>query len=176
MIMYINIRNIKYLRFTSVLVYRVVRNQPPPVLSINLDHNPYKCSATGCAKSFRKAKLLHYHMKYYHGDIRAVDDDLAVNTGNQTDVFSQQKAFINQNGSKKRCIALSTVTVNKGTDAQMRVKRRSSAPPAFSAQNYQQWSSLKKTREKLDNNAQRSFNKEREKRYVEIGMAKPQHL
>ncbi|XP_056590523.1 PHD finger protein 20 isoform X1 [Triplophysa dalaica] len=157
-------------RFSREPLYRVVRNQPPPVLSINLDHNPYKCSATGCAKSFRKAKLLHYHMKYYHGDIRAVDDDLAMNTGNQTDVFSQEKAFNNQNGSKKRCIALSTVPVNKGTDAQMRVKRRSSAPPAFSAQNYQQWSSLKKTREKLDNNEQRCFDKEREKRYVEIGV------
>uniref|UniRef100_A0A8C6MCS7 PHD finger protein 20, a n=1 Tax=Nothobranchius furzeri TaxID=105023 RepID=A0A8C6MCS7_NOTFU len=41
---------------------------PPPVLSINLDHNPFKCSAAGCTKSFRKAKLLHYHMKYYHGE------------------------------------------------------------------------------------------------------------
>ena len=52
-------------------VYRVVKNQPPPVLSINLDHNAFKCSAPGCTKSFRKAKLLHYHMKYYHGEEKA---------------------------------------------------------------------------------------------------------
>lgn len=151
-------------------MYRVVRNQPPPVLSINLDHNPYKCSAPGCMKSFRKAKLLHYHMKYYHGDDRAVDEDLT----NQTDVFSQRTALDNQNDSKKRCISLSSVPVGRKIDAQMKVKRRSTAPPAVNAQNDQQWSSLReKTREKLDNNTQRCFNKERERSYMDIGMTKP---
>lgn len=144
------------------------------MLSINLDHNPYKCSAPGCAKSFRKAKLLHYHMKYYHGDDRAVDEHLSVNTGDQNDVLSRQTAFGNQNGSKKRCVALSSVPVNKKADAQMRVKRRSTAPPAVSARNYQQWSSLnEKTRVKLDHNMQRCFNKEGDRRYVEIGMPQP---
>lgn len=49
-------------------VYRVIKNQPPPILSIELDHNPFKCPAPGCTKSFRKASLLHYHIKYYHSD------------------------------------------------------------------------------------------------------------
>ncbi|MEQ2185013.1 hypothetical protein GOODEAATRI_013821 [Goodea atripinnis] len=49
-------------------VYRVIKNQPPPILSIELDHNPFKCPAPGCSKSFRKASLLHYHIKYYHSD------------------------------------------------------------------------------------------------------------
>lgn len=49
-------------------VYRVIKNQPPPILSIELDHNPFKCPAPGCTKSFRKAILLHYHIKYYHSD------------------------------------------------------------------------------------------------------------
>lgn len=53
----------------SVLpVYRVIKNQPPPILSIELDHNPFKCPAAGCSKSFRKASLLHYHIKYYHSE------------------------------------------------------------------------------------------------------------
>lgn len=52
----------------STLVYRVIKNQPPPILSIELDHNPFKCKAPGCLKSFRKASLLHYHVKYYHAD------------------------------------------------------------------------------------------------------------
>ncbi|KAK1897875.1 PHD finger protein 20-like protein 1 [Dissostichus eleginoides] len=43
-------------------------NQPPPILSIELDHNPFKCPSAGCMKSFRKASLLHYHIKYYHSD------------------------------------------------------------------------------------------------------------
>lgn len=49
-------------------MYRVIKNQPPPILSIELDHNPFKCPAPGCTKSFRKASLLHYHIKYYHTD------------------------------------------------------------------------------------------------------------
>lgn len=49
-------------------MYRVIKNQPPPILSIELDHNPFKCPAPGCTKSFRKASLLHYHIKYYHSD------------------------------------------------------------------------------------------------------------
>ncbi|XP_026224110.1 PHD finger protein 20-like isoform X2 [Anabas testudineus] len=55
-------------KFSREPLYRVIKNQPPPILSIELDHNPFKCTATGCTKSFRKAILLHYHMKYYHSD------------------------------------------------------------------------------------------------------------
>uniref|UniRef100_UPI00398EE814 PHD finger protein 20-like n=1 Tax=Pristiophorus japonicus TaxID=55135 RepID=UPI00398EE814 len=40
---------------------------PPKALIIDLDHNKFKCKIPECAKAFRKAKMLHYHMKYYHG-------------------------------------------------------------------------------------------------------------
>ncbi|XP_036371441.1 PHD finger protein 20-like protein 1 [Megalops cyprinoides] len=30
------------------------------------DHNKFKCQVPGCSKAFRKAKLLDYHLKYYH--------------------------------------------------------------------------------------------------------------
>ncbi|XP_028843679.1 PHD finger protein 20-like protein 1 isoform X2 [Denticeps clupeoides] len=33
---------------------------------IDLDHNKFKCKVPGCSKAFRKAKLLDYHLKYYH--------------------------------------------------------------------------------------------------------------
>ncbi|XP_043922162.1 PHD finger protein 20-like protein 1 [Protopterus annectens] len=33
---------------------------------IDLDHNKFKCKVPGCLKAFRKAKLLDYHLKYYH--------------------------------------------------------------------------------------------------------------
>ncbi|XP_066571865.1 PHD finger protein 20-like protein 1 isoform X2 [Amia ocellicauda] len=33
---------------------------------IDLDHNKFKCKIPGCSKAFRKAKLLDYHLKYYH--------------------------------------------------------------------------------------------------------------
>lgn len=139
----------------NISVYRVIRNQPPPVLSINLDHNPYKCSAPGCSKSFRKAKLLHYHMKYYHGDDRLIEQD-------QTRAMDKHTTLNNQESSKKRCIPSHEC-------AQMSVKRHS----VVSAQNYQRWPSLKyKNREdQLDRNMQRYFNKERERRFMEMGMA-----
>ncbi|XP_076597201.1 PHD finger protein 20-like isoform X2 [Chaetodon auriga] len=55
-------------KFSREPLYRVIKNQPPPILSIELDHNPFKCPAEGCSKSFRKASLLHYHIKYYHSE------------------------------------------------------------------------------------------------------------
>ncbi|XP_069076876.1 PHD finger protein 20-like protein 1 isoform X1 [Pleurodeles waltl] len=33
---------------------------------VDLDHNKFKCSVPACSKAFRKAKLLDYHVKYYH--------------------------------------------------------------------------------------------------------------
>ncbi|XP_017342813.3 PHD finger protein 20b isoform X1 [Ictalurus punctatus] len=55
-------------KYSREPLYRVIKNQPPPILSIELDHNPFKCQVPGCTKSFRKASLLHYHMKYYHSE------------------------------------------------------------------------------------------------------------
>ncbi|XP_052540035.1 PHD finger protein 20 isoform X4 [Tympanuchus pallidicinctus] len=34
--------------------------------TVDQDHK-FKCKFVDCSKSFRKAKLLHYHMKYFHG-------------------------------------------------------------------------------------------------------------
>ncbi|XP_063748372.1 PHD finger protein 20-like isoform X2 [Eleginops maclovinus] len=62
-------------RFSREPLYRVIKNQPPPILSIELDHNPFKCPAASCTKSFRKASLLHYHIKYYHSD-QQLDEQL----------------------------------------------------------------------------------------------------
>ncbi|XP_067287914.1 PHD finger protein 20 isoform X1 [Pseudorasbora parva] len=143
-------------RFSREPLYRVIRNQPPPALSINLDHNPYKCSAPGCAKSFRKAKLLHYHMKYYHGEDCLIEPD-------QIRAMDKQTTLNNQDGSKKKCITSHEC-------AQVNVKRRSLPPPVASAQNYQRWPSLKdKTRDsQLDKNTHRYFNKERVRRFMEM--------
>ncbi|XP_072305557.1 PHD finger protein 20-like isoform X2 [Eucyclogobius newberryi] len=53
-------------KFSREPLYRVIKRQPPPILSIELDHNEFKCPAPNCAKSFRKNSLLHCHLKYYH--------------------------------------------------------------------------------------------------------------
>ncbi|KPP77155.1 PHD finger protein 20-like protein 1-like, partial [Scleropages formosus] len=38
----------------------------PKELLMDLDHNKFRCRIPGCGKAFRKAKLLDYHLKYYH--------------------------------------------------------------------------------------------------------------
>ncbi|CAL1605304.1 unnamed protein product [Knipowitschia caucasica] len=53
-------------KFSREPLYRVIKRQPPPILSIELDHNEFKCPAPNCSKSFRKNSLLHCHLKYYH--------------------------------------------------------------------------------------------------------------
>ncbi|XP_051574530.1 PHD finger protein 20-like protein 1 isoform X3 [Myxocyprinus asiaticus] len=40
---------------------------------IDLDHNKFKCKVPGCSKAFRKAKLLDYHLKYYHNTEKEMD-------------------------------------------------------------------------------------------------------
>lgn len=42
---------------------------------IDLDHNKFKCKVPGCSKAFRKAKLLDYHLKYYHNTEKDVDSE-----------------------------------------------------------------------------------------------------
>uniref|UniRef100_A0A6Q2XXA9 C2H2-type domain-containing protein n=1 Tax=Esox lucius TaxID=8010 RepID=A0A6Q2XXA9_ESOLU len=43
-----------------------------PTSPSDLDH--YKCKILGCAKAFRKAKLLDYHLKYYHNADKDLQD------------------------------------------------------------------------------------------------------
>ncbi|KAJ8354247.1 hypothetical protein SKAU_G00218140 [Synaphobranchus kaupii] len=41
----------------------------------DLDHNKFKCQVPGCSKAFRKAKLLDYHLKYYHSADKGVESE-----------------------------------------------------------------------------------------------------
>ncbi|XP_016131217.1 PHD finger protein 20-like protein 1 isoform X4 [Sinocyclocheilus grahami] len=43
---------------------------------IDLDHNKFKCKVPGCSKAFRKAKLLDYHLKYYHNTEKEMDSEV----------------------------------------------------------------------------------------------------
>ncbi|NXO45132.1 PHF20 protein, partial [Locustella ochotensis] len=40
--------------------------------NVDQDHK-FRCKFLDCSKSFRKAKLLHYHMKYFHGVEKAAE-------------------------------------------------------------------------------------------------------
>ncbi|KAM4612719.1 PHD finger protein 20 isoform 2-T2 [Polymixia lowei] len=144
-------------RFSREPLYRVIKNQPPPVLSINLDHNPFKCSAPGCTKSFRKAKLLHYHMKYYHGENQPLDGSLSPNGGIQTRASEKQAATTLESPKRRRTISASMHPGGPAPSSRSDVKapgRRTSAPPAVNAQGQQQRALLReKSKEnQLDRN------------------------
>ncbi|XP_078071954.1 PHD finger protein 20-like protein 1 isoform X10 [Mustelus asterias] len=47
----------------------------PKELVIELDHNKFKCKFPRCFKAFRKAKLLDYHVKYYHNTEKGSDTE-----------------------------------------------------------------------------------------------------
>ncbi|KAI4893268.1 hypothetical protein NFI96_019668 [Prochilodus magdalenae] len=43
---------------------------------VDLDHNKFKCQIPGCSKAFRKAKLLDYHLKYYHSNDKELESEV----------------------------------------------------------------------------------------------------
>ncbi|XP_029989611.1 PHD finger protein 20 isoform X2 [Sphaeramia orbicularis] len=162
-------------RFSREPLYRVIKNQPPPVLSINLDHNPFKCSAPGCTKSFRKAKLLHYHMKYYHGEEQPPETERSPTRSVQTRA-SEKQATALDGPKRRRTISASMHTVGTATAPRGEVKtagRRTSAPPAVSAQGHQQRALLReKSKEnQLDRNGCQQ-DKDSDKSGFDIGSVK----
>ncbi|CAN9512497.1 unnamed protein product [Ophioblennius macclurei] len=166
-------------RFSREPLYRVIKNQPPPVLSINLDHNPFKCSSPGCTKSFRKAKLLHYHMKYYHGEEQPLEDERSPPRSVQTRASDKQSsAAAGLDGSKRRrTISASLHSVGGATAPRGEVKtagRRTSAPPVVNAQGHQQRALLReKSKEnQLDRNGCQLQDKDSDKSGFDIGSVK----
>ncbi|XP_054641974.1 PHD finger protein 20 isoform X2 [Dunckerocampus dactyliophorus] len=129
-------------RFSREPLYRVIKNQPPPVLSINLDHNPFKCSAPGCIKSFRKAKLLHYHMKYYHGEEQPLEAECSPTRSIQTRASEKQATGSSLDGPKRRrtiSASMHTVVAAAATRGEVKAAgRRTSAPSAISTHGHQQ--------------------------------------
>ncbi|XP_029287479.1 PHD finger protein 20 isoform X2 [Cottoperca gobio] len=165
-------------RFSREPLYRVIKNQPPPVLSINLDHNPFKCSAPGCTKSFRKAKLLHYHMKYYHGEEQPPEGERSPTRSVQTRASEKQAPTTGLGGPKRRrTISASMHSVGPGTAPRGEVKtagRRTSAPPAVNTQSHQQRTLLReKSKEnQLDRNGCLQQDKDSDKSGFDIGSVK----
>ncbi|XP_039654508.1 PHD finger protein 20 isoform X4 [Perca fluviatilis] len=165
-------------RFSREPLYRVIKNQPPPVLSINLDHNPFKCSAPGCTKSFRKAKLLHYHMKYYHGEEQPPEAERSPTRNVQTRASEKQATATGLDGPKRRrTISASMHSVGPAAAPRGEVKtagRRTSAPPAVNTQSHQQRALLReKSKEnQLDRNGCQQQDKDSDKSGFDIGSLK----
>ncbi|XP_036389614.1 LOW QUALITY PROTEIN: PHD finger protein 20b [Megalops cyprinoides] len=161
-------------KYSREPLYRVIKNQPPPILSIELDHNPFKCKAPGCLKSFRKAKLLHYHMKYYHEADKTSENDLSPTRSIQTRASEKQAAL--ESPKRRRTISASMHSSlhstprtlhsprGDGKGARLNEKRRTSAPPAVSAAEQQRPSLREKSKEnQLEKSSRKPQEKERER-------------
>ncbi|XP_047188709.1 PHD finger protein 20 isoform X3 [Scophthalmus maximus] len=165
-------------RFSREPLYRVIKNQPPPVLSINLDHNPFKCSAPGCTKSFRKAKLLHYHMKYYHGEEQPLEEERSPTRSVQTRASEKQTTATGLDGPKRRrTISASMNSVGGAAAPRGEVKtagRRTSAPPTVNSPGHQHRALLReKSKEnQLDRNGCQQQDKDLDKSGFDIGSVK----
>ncbi|XP_068451080.1 PHD finger protein 20 isoform X2 [Clinocottus analis] len=165
-------------RFSREPLYRVIKNQPPPVLSINLDHNPFKCSAPGCTKSFRKAKLLHYHMKYYHGEEQPLEGERSPTRSVQTRASEKQTPSGLDGPKRRRTISASMHSVGPAATAPRgEVKtagRRTSAPPAVTTQVHQQRALLReKSKEnQLDRNGCLQPDKDLDRSGFDVGSVK----
>uniref|UniRef100_A0A674BGW9 PHD finger protein 20 like 1 n=1 Tax=Salmo trutta TaxID=8032 RepID=A0A674BGW9_SALTR len=59
---------------TWVILTRNQTEPNGPKQGGNYDLDLYKCKIPGCSKAFRKAKLLDYHLKYYHNADKDLQD------------------------------------------------------------------------------------------------------
>ncbi|XP_019735059.1 PHD finger protein 20 isoform X3 [Hippocampus comes] len=164
-------------RFSREPLYRVIKNQPPPVLSINLDHNPFKCSAAGCTKSFRKAKLLHYHMKYYHGEEQPLEDECSPTRSGHARSADKRAACAAADGPKRRrtiSASMHSVAAAATRGEAKAAGRRTSAPSAIGAHGHQQRPLLReKCKEnQLDRNGCQRQDKESDKCGFDMGPVK----
>ncbi|XP_066481420.1 PHD finger protein 20 isoform X1 [Tiliqua scincoides] len=70
-----------------------------------IDHEPkFRCKFLDCSKSFRKAKLLHYHMKYFHGIEKSSEPQQSPATRNIQTRGSLASEKANQENSSRRRI------------------------------------------------------------------------
>ncbi|NXH20304.1 PHF20 protein, partial [Bucco capensis] len=68
--------------------------------TVDQDHK-FRCKFLDCAKSFRKAKLLHYHIKYFHGVEKAAESQQNSAKRNIQTRASLASAKANQERSKR---------------------------------------------------------------------------
>lgn len=139
-------------KYSREPLYRVIKNQPPPILSIELDHNTFKCQVPGCTKSFRKASLLHYHMKYYHSQ-----SDLSPTRSAQTR-GSDRQPHCQETPRRRRTVSASIDTQSPLSDSK---SGHTPSPPTANGV-HRQRSSSHCERSKENQHANRSLHDDRD--------------
>ncbi|XP_041080377.1 PHD finger protein 20-like isoform X11 [Polyodon spathula] len=142
----------------------------PKALTIDLDHT-FKCKVPDCLKSFRKAKLLHYHMKYYHGEDKAAESEQSP-TKRSIQTRASEKQAAMENPKRRRTISASLhIPLDSAhrnlpssrTDSKvgkLHERRRTSVPPAVNTLHNHRPSLREKSKE---NQLEKSNRKQQEK-------------
>ncbi|XP_067856370.1 PHD finger protein 20-like isoform X3 [Heptranchias perlo] len=155
---------------------------PPKALIIDLDHNKFKCKIPECSKAFRKAKMLHYHMKYYHGMDKVEPDRSSPKRSMQTRGSCASEVESLLDSPKRRRTTSGTLHANQHVShrdsqpssadlraAKLNEKRRISAPSSLDIPAQSRPSLREKSK---DNQMERSHRKlqDRERGFTESGM------
>ncbi|XP_068768128.1 PHD finger protein 20 isoform X3 [Struthio camelus] len=80
--------------------------------TVDQDHK-FRCKFLDCSKSFRKAKLLHYHMKYFHGVEKAAESQQNPVKRNIQTRSSLASERANQERSKRGRTAAGSMSVKE---------------------------------------------------------------
>nr|XP_060628380.1 PHD finger protein 20 isoform X2 [Anolis sagrei ordinatus] len=88
---------------TSIPASASKRNDSFSASKAAIEHEPkFRCKFLDCSKSFRKAKLLHYHMKYFHGIEKSPEPQQSPTTRNIQTRGSLASEKSNQDVSNRR--------------------------------------------------------------------------
>ncbi|TSK34773.1 PHD finger protein 20-like protein 1 [Bagarius yarrelli] len=122
-----------------VAVINTKRSDDPTSLNeslVDLDHNKFKCQIPGCSKAFRKAKLLDYHLKYYHSNDKEVESEVcSPERGGRTRATSTSVPTSNimeiPDGKRCRTVSTSSSLSSQGHMLQLDCAGSCLKPPKF---------------------------------------------
>lgn len=90
--------------------------------TVDLDHK-FRCKVVDCLKCFRKAKLLHYHMKYFHGMEKSPEPEESPGKRHvQTRGSSASDKASQENLTRKRVSASSPTAKDKEKNKEKKFK------------------------------------------------------
>ncbi|KAL4616897.1 PHD finger protein 20-like protein 1 [Arapaima gigas] len=126
----------KHTREPIINMKRSDGSTSPKELLIDLDHNKFRCSIPGCGKAFRKAKLLDYHLKYYHNADKEVEPETGspevVGRARAASASMPTSSLLEPMGSKRRRTVSSSSSLSPQCGSfQLDSSESCSKPPKF---------------------------------------------
>ncbi|KAL9834966.1 PHD finger protein 20 isoform 14-T19 [Geothlypis trichas] len=139
--------------------------------TVDQDHK-FRCKFLDCSKSFRKAKLLHYHMKYFHGVEKAAESQQKPVKRNIQTRASLASEKANQERSKRgRTTAGSLyaplhITLRRTPYRDEKVEKRRTSTPVSALNSHRH-----SVRDQTRNHIARALRRPRERERVQHGTA-----